>query len=79
MQGLITDLEDATQSLPGKILPETVLKRIEGWDSLALVSFIAAVDDRYGVELSVEDLSECDTVADLHAMLLRKTAGMQAA
>ena len=42
MQGLIADIEDATQNLPGKIGPDTILRRIEGWDSLALVAFIEA-------------------------------------
>ncbi|MFT3859617.1 MAG: phosphopantetheine-binding protein [Aquabacterium sp.] len=72
MQGLIIDIEDATQSLPGRIGPETVLKSIEGWDSLAFVSFIAAVQDRYGVELSAEDLLSCRTVTDLHHLLSGK-------
>lgn len=72
MQGLIIDLEDATQSLPGRIQPDTVLKSIEGWDSLAFVSFISAVQDRYGVELSAEELLACETVSELHTMLMGK-------
>ena len=79
MQGLIADIEDATQNLPGKIGPDTILRRIEGWDSLALVAFIEAVDERYGIEVAVEDLTECETVADLHAMLQGKSAQRQAA
>lgn len=72
MQGLIIDLEDATQSLPGRIKPDTALKTLEGWDSLAFVSFIAAVQDRFGVDLSAEDLLSCQTVADLHTLLVGK-------
>lgn len=72
MQGLIIDLEDATQSLPGRITPDSVLKNLEGWDSLAFVSFISAVQERYGVELRAEDLLACETVTDLHNMLTGK-------
>jgi acyl carrier protein len=72
MQGLIIDLEDAIQSLPGRVTPDTVLKSLEGWDSLAFVSLISAVQDRYGVDLSAEDLLSCETVADLHTMLMGK-------
>jgi acyl carrier protein len=78
MQGLITDLEDATQSIPGTVHPHTVLKTLDGWDSLAFVSFSTAVGDRFGVRLSSDDLLACDTVADLHDLLLGK-AGMRAA
>lgn len=72
MQGLIIDLEDATQSLPGRITPDSKLKSLEGWDSLAFVSFISAVQERYGVDLSAEDLLSCDTVTDLHTLLTGK-------
>lgn len=72
MQGLIIDLEDATQSLPGSIRPETELKTLEGWDSLAFVSFIAAVQDRFGVDLTAEDLLSSQTVADLNTLLAGK-------
>jgi acyl carrier protein len=72
MQGLITDLEDATQSMPGAIKADTVLRSLEGWDSLAFVSFISAVDERYGVMLAAEDLMACHTVADLHHLLISR-------
>jgi acyl carrier protein len=72
MQGLITAIEDATQSLPGKIRADSALQAMEGWDSLGMVSFISLVAERHGVELAVEDLQECATVTDLLAMLQRK-------
>ncbi len=72
MQALIIDLEDATQSLPGRITPDTALRTLEGWDSLAFVSFTSAVHERLGVELRAEDLLACETVRDLHHMLADK-------
>ncbi len=72
MQGRITDLEDATQSIPGSIHPHTVLKTLDGWDSLAFVSFSTAVGARFGVTLSSDDLLACEVVADLHGLLLSK-------
>ncbi len=72
MQGLITAIEDATQSLPGKVRPDMALQGMEGWDSLGMVSFISLVAERHGVELAVEDLQECATVTDLLDMLQRK-------
>ncbi len=79
MQGLITDLEDATQSLPGRIRADTVLKTLDGWDSLAFVSFTAAVQDRFGVEVSADDLLACHTVGDLHALLADRAGTARAA
>ncbi len=78
MQGLITDLEDATQSMPGAIKPDTVLRSLEGWDSLAFVSFSTAVGVRFGVTLSSDDLLHCETVGDLHALLMGKVTAKAA-
>jgi acyl carrier protein len=74
MQEMITDLEDATQSLPGLIKPETVLGTMAGWDSLGVVAFITAVAERYQVELAADALKACATVADLHALILQLQA-----
>jgi acyl carrier protein len=78
MQGLITDLEDATQSIPGTVHPHTVLKTLDGWDSLAFVSFSTAVGARFGVTLSSDDLLHCETVGDLHALLMGKVTARAA-
>lgn len=72
MDRLITDIEDATQSLPGLFGPDAVLETVEGWDSLGMALFIGIVAERTGVELAIEDLQECTTVRDLQAMLERK-------
>lgn len=72
MQGLIMELEDAIQALPGRITPETPLRTLDGWDSMGLVAFISAVSERYGVELMVEDLRSSETLADLHALLVQR-------
>ena len=74
MQELIIGIEDATQSLPGLVKPDTVLRAMEGWDSLGVVSFISLLAERHGVEVAVEDLQECPTVKDLFDMLVRKGA-----
>lgn len=52
---------------PDQIGPDTVLAEA-GWDSLAIVSTIALVDDVYGVALSANDLAACETVADIEKL-----------
>jgi acyl carrier protein len=38
------------------------------WDSLAIVSTIALVDELYGVVLDGKSLNNCKTVADIEAL-----------
>ena len=37
----------------------------ENWDSLALLSLIAILDEDFGVEIETDDLNELRTVRDL--------------
>lgn len=69
MERLIADLEDATQNLPGRIKPDTVLTAIDGWDSIGVVAFISALAERYPVDLPADSFRACVTVADVHEML----------
>lgn len=39
------------------------------WDSLAVVSTIALVDDCFGVSLNGQALAECQTVGDIEALV----------
>lgn len=71
MERLIADLEDATQNLPGRIKPDTVLTAIDGWDSIGVVAFITALAERYPVDVPADSFRDCVTVADLHEMLRR--------
>lgn len=39
------------------------------WDSLAIVSVIALVDDCFGVTLEGKKLTDCETVADIEKLI----------
>jgi hypothetical protein len=58
-------LEDATQSLPGSIGPHCEIQALDGWDSMGMVMFMGLVHDQCGLELSVHDLRECETLEQL--------------
>lgn len=45
------------------------LKELEGWDSLAAVSFMALADETYGIAIAPRDLAACHSVDDLIALL----------
>ena len=48
--------------------PET-LDSFEGWNSLAVISLMALVDERFGLTLQPRRIAECQTVADLMGLL----------
>lgn len=53
-----------------KISPEFKLDASESpWDSLAIVSTIALVDDCFGVMLDGKRLAECRTISDIENLI----------
>jgi len=50
-----------------EVTPERELG--ENWDSLAIVSTIALIDDVYDVQVRPEKLAECKTVGDVEALV----------
>jgi acyl carrier protein len=38
---------------------------VEGWDSLAMLSFIALLDKEFGVKVAPVKIAQCETVNDL--------------
>jgi acyl carrier protein len=61
-------LDDMLELDPGTLTPETRLEDLEGWDSLAVISFIALVDEQCGHVVSGDALLKAATVADLLAL-----------
>ena len=53
----------------GSLTGREELTALPGWDSLALMSYIALVDRNFGVRLSGKQLAECQTVSDLANLL----------
>jgi acyl carrier protein len=54
---------------PGAVSLDTSLTKLERWDSLAILDFIATADERCGVEIVPGKLKECKTVGDLAKLL----------
>jgi len=44
---------------------ETLLQEIEGYDSLAIMTMIAYIDENFGVKLTGKDFSELTTIDSL--------------
>jgi len=66
---------EATLELPeGSLKPEDTLEDIAEWDSLAVISFIALVDEKLGLAVDGEALANAATVGDLLALVQEKLA-----
>lgn len=61
-------IEKVVECSPGKVKPGMELATVPGWDSLAVVGFIAALDKQLGVRVQASALAECKTVDDLIAL-----------
>lgn len=67
-----TDLENrvirivasAIQIDPGTLNSDSSLGNVPGWDSLGHLSVISAIEADFGIELSVDDVIECESIAD---------------
>ena len=51
------------------LTPDTVLETIEEWDSIALITFIAMMDDEFDRVVKGKEVKEKKTVGELMAMM----------
>lgn len=58
-------LDETLELEPGTLTGDETLESLESWDSLAVISFIALVDDAMGVVVEGEKLARAKTVEDL--------------
>lgn len=64
-QQFLTLFEEILEAAPGTLKGDEPLPGMEGWDSLAVVSLIAMVDEQAGLTLSPKEIAKAATVADL--------------
>ncbi len=58
-------LDEMLELDPGTLTGGEALEDLENWDSLAVISFIALVDEKLGLVVEGEKLVKAKTVADL--------------
>lgn len=54
---------------PVEVTPDTELRALPEWDSLAALGVIVMFDVEYGKTIVGDDIKNCVTVADLHKLL----------
>lgn len=65
-------LEDMLELDSGTLEPETVLEDLDEWDSVAVISFIALVDDEFDKVIKGTSVREQKTVADLMTLMTKE-------
>lgn len=66
-------LDDLLELTPGTLTGSEELKNIEAWDSLAVMAFIAMVDEEFNVMVPPAQLAKSKTVADLITLIEEHT------
>jgi acyl carrier protein len=56
---------------PGRIGEATLREEVPGWDSLGTLTLIAALDERFDIQLSEEDIEGMKRIGDILAILRR--------
>jgi acyl carrier protein len=62
------------EDAPGRITTETLRSDIPGWDSLGTLTLIAGLDERFGIQLSEQDIEGMQKVDDIFEILRRNGA-----
>jgi len=65
-------LDEIVEEDPGTIQGDESLDDLQGWDSLSVVAFIAAVDKHLNATVPAKELVEAKTIGDLLALVADK-------
>jgi acyl carrier protein len=65
-------VEELLESESGSVRENMNLSDLSGWDSVAVVSFLAMVDKEYGVTISGDEMVNSKTVDDLVSLIQKK-------
>lgn len=66
---LLQMLEEIVEADPDTLTGEELIEDLENWDSLAIVNFIALVDENFGITLSPGKIMNSKTVDQLISLL----------
>ncbi len=70
MNEFLLKLEDLFEMQSGSILPSDLFRDYDSWDSLALLSLMAMLEDEYGKTIPREDFEKLNTIGDLYNYII---------
>ena len=68
-------LAELVESPPGTLQGHEKLSSVAGWDSMAVVGFIALVDQNFGIQVDASAIANTQTVDDLVKLLGGRVTG----
>lgn len=68
----VASVRDAFEQPPENLAMSSVLRDLDGWDSLTSVMLVAEIYADYGVHVSSEELEACRTLHDLMFLVRSK-------
>lgn len=70
LQPIFSDILD----LPDlRLTPESNATNVDGWDSLAHVNLVVAIEKRYGIKFALGELHDLKNVGDMVELIQKKT------
>ncbi len=73
-QEALTWISEVFEEVPGRVKATTQRTEIPGWDSLGTLSLIAALDERFDIHLSEQDIEALQSINDVFEVLRRHGA-----
>lgn len=74
IQEALTWLSEVFEEPPGRIGTATLREEIPGWDSLGILSLIAALDERFNLQVPEKEIEALQSIGDILAILQRAGA-----
>ena len=68
LKEFLVRLDEIVELPAGSLHGDEKLEDLEGWNSLAMLSFMAMVDEHCNLRLSPRQFVNCETVSDLAAL-----------
>jgi acyl carrier protein len=65
----LLSLDELFELEPGALTGSETLDSLDDWDSLAVISLMALVDEQFGISLQPRQIAECTTIADLMGLV----------
>ncbi len=62
-------LDEVLEEEEGTVKGDELLEDLDGWDSLAVLGFIAMVDEKLEQAIAPEHIAKCKSVSDLIQLL----------
>jgi acyl carrier protein len=61
----LRQLDELLDLEPGTLKGDETLESLENWNSLAVIGFMAMIDEHYGIVVPPKQISACTTVENL--------------